>query len=89
MVRAGITTPDDLSAKRPYIIVGAFVVGMLLTPPDAFSQTLLAVPMWLLFEVGLRLSRRFMPAAGVEDGARGGEDAGTEGGDGPPPDQGA
>ncbi|HLV18599.1 MAG TPA: twin-arginine translocase subunit TatC, partial [Pseudomonas sp.] len=38
---------------RPYVLVGCFVVGMVLTPPDVFSQTLLAVPMWLLFEVGL------------------------------------
>lgn len=48
-----MTTPDKLRAKRPYIIVGTFVVGMLLTPPDVISQTLLAVPMWLLFEVGV------------------------------------
>ena len=46
-----------LVAKRPYIIVGAFVIGMLLTPPDVISQTLLAVPMWLLFEVGVFVSR--------------------------------
>ncbi len=57
MVWAGITTPEALAAKRPYIIVGAFVIGMLLTPPDAISQTLLAVPMWLLFEVGVFMSR--------------------------------
>jgi sec-independent protein translocase protein TatC len=44
-------------AKRPYVIVGAFFVGMLLTPPDVFSQTLLAVPMWLLFELGIIFSR--------------------------------
>src|SRR5690606_24837080 len=52
MVRMGVTTPQSLSEKRPYIIVTAFVVGMLLTPPDIFSQTMLAVPVWLLFEVG-------------------------------------
>lgn len=50
---AGVTTPDDLRQKRPYIVVGAFVVGMLLTPPDVISQTMLAVPMLLLFEGGL------------------------------------
>ena len=66
MVKMGITTPDDLAAKRPYVIVGAFVVGMLMTPPDIFSQTLLALPVWVLFEVGVRLSRRFKPA-GEED----------------------
>ncbi|QOL26316.1 twin-arginine translocase subunit TatC [Thalassotalea sp. LPB0316] len=49
----GVTTPESLKAKRPYIIVGAFVIGMLLTPPDVISQTLLALPMLLLFEVGV------------------------------------
>ncbi|WP_295429900.1 twin-arginine translocase subunit TatC [uncultured Thiodictyon sp.] len=57
LVAIGITTPDALAAKRPYIIVGAFVVGMVLTPPDVFSQTMLAIPMWLLFELGVFLSR--------------------------------
>ena len=57
LVAAGITTPDSLAAKRPYIIVAAFVVGMLLTPPDVISQTLLALPMWMLFEAGLFFSR--------------------------------
>ncbi len=54
---SGITTAEDLKQKRPYIIVAAFVIGMLLTPPDIFSQTLLAIPMVLLFEVGLLFSR--------------------------------
>ncbi|WP_289283682.1 MULTISPECIES: twin-arginine translocase subunit TatC [unclassified Methylophaga] len=54
------TTVESLKQKRPYIIVGAFVVGMLLTPPDVISQTLLAVPIWLLFEMGL-FSARFLP----------------------------
>jgi len=53
----GILSPEAMAAKRPYIIVGAFVVGMLLTPPDVISQTLLAVPMWMLFEVGILVSR--------------------------------
>jgi sec-independent protein translocase protein TatC len=57
LVISGITTPESLIEKRPYIIVAAFVVGMLLTPPDVFSQTLLAVPMWLLFEAGVFFSR--------------------------------
>ncbi|GMQ97196.1 MAG: twin-arginine translocase subunit TatC [Gammaproteobacteria bacterium] len=57
LVVLGITTPDALSAKRPYVIVGAFVVGMLLTPPDIISQILLALPMWLLFEIGIYFSR--------------------------------
>lgn len=67
MVRMGITTPADLAAKRPYIIVGAFVVGMLMTPPDIFSQTLLALPVWLLFEAGVWFSRRFKPAEAAGD----------------------
>jgi sec-independent protein translocase protein TatC len=57
LVMAGATTPEKLGAKRPYVIVGAFVIGMLLTPPDIISQTLLALPMWVLFEVGLLFSR--------------------------------
>lgn len=57
LVKLGMTTSDQLAAKRPYVIVGAFVVGMLLTPPDIISQFLLAIPVWLLFELGLVLSR--------------------------------
>ena len=53
LVWTGFTTPESLKQKRPYIIVGAFVVGMLLTPPDMISQTLLALPVWVLFELGL------------------------------------
>ncbi len=60
LVWIGATTPEGLAEKRPYIIVGAFVVGMLLTPPDIISQTLLALPMWLLFEAGLIASRYFL-----------------------------
>lgn len=63
---SGITTPTDLRAKRPYIIVAAFVIGMLLTPPDIFSQTLLAVPMCLLFEIGLLVSRFYTPKENAE-----------------------
>lgn len=58
---AGITTPQDLTAKRPYIIVAAFVIGMLLTPPDIFSQTLLAIPMIILFELGVLVARFYVP----------------------------
>ena len=57
MIRMGVTTAENLKSKRPYIIIGAFVMGMLLTPPDIFSQTLLAVPVWLLFEAGLICSK--------------------------------
>jgi len=57
IVWAGITTPDALKAKRAYVVVGCFVLGMLLTPPDVFSQTMLALPMWILFEAGILFSR--------------------------------
>ncbi len=57
LVWAGAATPDQLVSKRPYVVVTAFVLGMLLTPPDIISQTLLAVPMWLLFEIGVLISR--------------------------------
>lgn len=58
---SGATTVASLKQKRPYILVGAFVVGMLLTPPDVFSQTLLAIPMYLLFEVGVFFARFYAP----------------------------
>lgn len=57
----GATTPERLKEKRPYIVVGAFVIGMLLTPPDVISQTLLAVPMLILFELGLLFTRFYIP----------------------------
>ena len=76
LVRMGMTTPESLAAKRPYIIVGAFVVGMLMTPPDIFSQLMLAIPVWVLFELGLYVSKSIKPktraqadAASVEDEA--------------------
>ncbi len=69
LVWTGLVTPAGLAEKRPYIIVGAFVIGMLLTPPDAISQTLLAVPMWMLFEIGLLCSRLFVPKADDADNA--------------------
>lgn len=58
LVHLGVVSTRDLSDKRPYIILGAFVIGMFLTPPDAISQTLLAVPMLLLFESGLWVAKR-------------------------------
>ena len=57
MIWAGITTPEALAKKRPYIIVGCFIFGMLLTPPDIISQSLLAIPMWILFEIGVFFGR--------------------------------
>jgi sec-independent protein translocase protein TatC len=63
VIWTGLTTAESLASKRPYIIVVAFVVGMLLTPPDVFSQTLLALPMWALFELGLFLSKFYVKPA--------------------------
>jgi len=60
LVMMGVTTPEKLRQKRPYIIVGAFVIGMFLTPPDIISQTLLALPMWILFEFGVFFSSAFV-----------------------------
>ncbi|MCC5902805.1 MAG: twin-arginine translocase subunit TatC [Halomonas sp.] len=57
LIFSGATTVESLSKKRPYIILGCFIVGMLLTPPDIISQSLLAVPMYLLYEIGLLFGR--------------------------------
>ena len=61
LVATGMTTVEKLSKMRGYGLVGAFALGMMLTPPDVISQTLLAVPMWLLFEVGLLMCRILLP----------------------------
>ena len=53
----GVSSADSMAHKRPYVIVGCFIVGMLLTPPDVVSQLLLAIPTWLLFELGILLAR--------------------------------
>lgn len=58
-VWTGLTTPEKLGKARPYVFLGAFVVGMLLTPPDVISQTVLAIPVYLLYELGIQLSRFF------------------------------
>jgi len=58
LARMGVVSPDNMAKQRPYIILGAFVLGMLMTPPDIFSQIMLAVPVCLLFEVGLFFARR-------------------------------
>lgn len=60
VVWTGLTTPKKLSGARPYVFLGAFVVGMFLTPPDIISQTLLAVPVYLLFELGILMSKIFV-----------------------------
>ena len=57
VIEFGLSTYESLSKKRPHIVVAAFVIGMLLTPPDVISQVLLAVPIWILFELGLFMSK--------------------------------
>jgi sec-independent protein translocase protein TatC len=57
LVKFGAVTVEKLKEARPYVIVGAFVIAAVVTPPDVVSQFMLAVPMWLLFELGLLLSR--------------------------------
>jgi len=58
-VWTGLTTPEKLGKARPYVFLGAFVIGMLLTPPDVISQTMLAIPVYLLYELGILMSRVF------------------------------
>ena len=57
LIKSGIVKKDSLIKSRPYLIILFFIIGMLLTPPDIFSQLFLALPMWLLFELGLLVSR--------------------------------
>lgn len=63
LVWAGITTPAALRRQRGYVLIGIFVVAMLLTPPDVFSQTLLAIPMYALYEAGILLARWLVPGS--------------------------
>ncbi len=100
LVAIGATTPEALAEKRPYVIVGAFVVGMVLTPPDVFSQTMLAIPMWMLFELGVVFSRVLVRSRAAREAAEAaaaagpgpagsgpgrGPSGGTAGGVGAPP----
>ncbi|MGQ9424994.1 twin-arginine translocase subunit TatC [Gilvimarinus sp. F26214L] len=61
LIWAGVISPEGLARKRPYVVIVCFVLGMFLTPPDIISQTLLALPMWLLFEVGIFFGRWVKP----------------------------
>lgn len=63
----GVTSPNSLRQKRPYVVVGAFVIGMLLTPPDIISQSMLAIPMLLLFEVGVIIASLYHKEDEEED----------------------
>ena len=67
LVATGLVTTEKLAQARPYVIVGAFAIGMLLTPPDVISQTLLALPMWILYELGIIFSRILIPEKTPED----------------------
>ncbi|MDN4502116.1 twin-arginine translocase subunit TatC [Alteromonadaceae bacterium BrNp21-10] len=67
MCWSGMTTPQSLREKRAYVIVGVFVLGMLLTPPDIISQTLLAIPMWILFEIGVLVGGIYSRSAPTEE----------------------
>lgn len=69
LVRMGIVSLDKLRAWRPYVIVGAFVIGAIFTPPDVMSQVLLAVPLWLLYELGIVLAQFVKPVARVDANA--------------------
>lgn len=71
LVTIGALTPEQLSSKRPFVVVGVFVIGMLLTPPDVISQTLLALPMWGLFELGLVAARFAQRQHGISGGGAG------------------
>lgn len=67
LVKMGAVDPHKLAAKRPYVLLGVFVIAAILTPPDVLSQTFLALPMYLLFEVGLFVSRRMKPIASAAE----------------------
>ena len=90
LIKAGVTTREKLAKKRQYVVLGAFVLGMLLTPPDIFSQTMLALPMWLLFELGLIMSKYVGSPPEEDDEDSDGNDDGPAGSStkgGPSPDK--
>jgi sec-independent protein translocase protein TatC len=66
LIRSGMVDPESLESKRPYIIVGCFIIGMLLTPPDVISQLLLALPMWLLYECGVFIGKKMIAPKRIE-----------------------
>tara|TARA_R110002110_G_scaffold414951_1_gene647122 strand:- start:402895 stop:403731 length:837 start_codon:yes stop_codon:yes gene_type:complete len=68
LIISGATTPKSLAQKRPYVVIGCFVAGMLLTPADPFSQSMLAIPMWMLFELGI-VAGRILRKEGVGEDA--------------------
>ena len=66
LVRAGLVSIQKLKEIRPYVIVGAFVIGAIFTPPDVISQVMLAVPLWLLYELGIVLARFVVKPSGAD-----------------------
>lgn len=60
LIKTGLVDVETLAAKRPYVVIGCFVIGMLLTPPDVISQVMLALPMWLLYECGILIGKRMV-----------------------------
>ncbi len=67
LVRTGISTREELAEKRPYVIVGSFVLAAILTPPDVISQTMMAIPIWLLYEIGMLFCRILIPVEAAEE----------------------
>lgn len=85
LIMTGLSSASSMAAKRPYIVVGCFFIGMLLTPPDVISQVLLAIPTWLLFEVGVLFGRIYEKGQpGETAGETAGEMAGEKPGGTPP-----
>ncbi len=73
LVRAGMVSIEKLKEIRPYVIVGAFIVGAIFTPPDIVSQILLAVPLWLLYEIGIVCARIVGRSAVASEASEGGD----------------
>jgi sec-independent protein translocase protein TatC len=67
LVKMGIVSIEKLREIRPYVIVGAFVIAAIVTPPDVLSQLLLAIPMCLLYELGLLIARFYLPKIQCEE----------------------
>ena len=73
LVRAGMVSIEKLKEIRPYVIVGAFIVGAIFTPPDVVSQVLLAVPLWLLYEIGILVARFVGKSSAASEAPEGGD----------------
>lgn len=67
LIKTGLVDADTLAKKRPYVVVGCFIIGMFLTPPDVISQIMLALPMWILYECGIFVGRKFIKKETIEE----------------------